>query len=52
MLEVTRPNSVIHIMGGLAEHQRLMLLHAFIDHGDLRAPSSFLDRADGSNTAL
>ena len=45
MLEVTRPNSVIHIMGGLAGHQRSMLLLAFIDHGDLRAPGSFLDRA-------
>ncbi len=45
MLEVTRPNSVIHIMGGLAGHQRSMLLLAFIDHVDLRAPGSFLDRA-------
>ena len=45
MREVTPDNSVIYIMRGLTGHQRSMLLLALIDHGDLRAPGSFLDRA-------
>ena len=43
--EVAPQNSSVYVLSGLTGHQRSMLLFTLIDHGDLNAPGSFLDRA-------
>ncbi len=43
--DVAPKDSNVYVLSGLTGHQRSMLLLALIDHGDLYAPGSFLDRA-------